>query len=257
MTTITITAADIGMTVAQNGVLSTLRYLVADRGMFQIFRLVDDAAPFHTVPRQLFNSDMLTQETNNNGALQSPYGVCFEDATIAFGNLTIAACPTDAVFSVDCTGALAAPIPAVSAPHDAYVAHLAEQRLNLTALHAERVRTGYNARPPTSLELMAAAAITVTPPPPPPPPDPMLVAVEQEAQTRWGEHREWLAKHGGAVGPSLEQIRTELLVAAQHRRAEEAAAAAANAAADQRAEEIRAARAAAQAEATALLAKTL
>jgi hypothetical protein len=35
MTTITITAADIGVTIAQNGVLSALQLKVADRQMFQ------------------------------------------------------------------------------------------------------------------------------------------------------------------------------------------------------------------------------
>jgi hypothetical protein len=67
-------------------------------------------------------------------------------------------------------------------------------------------------------------------------------------------HR-WKASKGrqGIIGPSLEQIRTELILAVQYKRAEEAAAAEANAAMYARAEAIRTARAAAQAEATALL----
>jgi hypothetical protein len=111
MTTVTITSADVGITIARAGVLSALRYLVAGRGMFEWFTLVDDAPPFDVVPRQLFNSDMLTCVTNGNGTLRSPY-VCFEDASISFNNLTVAACPPSGVLEVDCTGVL--PLAALS-----------------------------------------------------------------------------------------------------------------------------------------------
>jgi hypothetical protein len=208
MTTVTITHADVGMTVAQNGVLSALRYLVADRATYQVFRLVDDAPPHDVVPKSLFCSDMLTQATNNNGALQSPFGVCIQNATIAFGNLTVAACPTDSVFAVDCTGALAAPIPAASVPHSGHVAHLARQQAALVQAHAARVAADRDKTPPTSLELTPNAAK----PEPPPPPDPELVAAEQRANELVAAERAARAAAKGPtiVGPPLEQVRTEL-----------------------------------------------
>jgi hypothetical protein len=102
MTTITITSALVGKTVAQNGVLSAIRYLVAGGEMHQKFTLVDDAAPYDAVPRQIYNSDLLNAGTNQNGTLQSPVGVLFEDASINFGNLTVAACPANGGARVRC-----------------------------------------------------------------------------------------------------------------------------------------------------------
>jgi hypothetical protein len=227
MTTITITAADVGVTVARNGTLSGLRYLVADRGMYGHFTLVDDGAPFDAVPRQIFNSDMLDMCTNANGVLQSPFGVCIQEASISFGNLTVAACPHDAVFEVDCTGALP-------------LAEIEEAR---------KARDKAAELPPSP----GPAPPRYVPPKdykekPPPPPDPELVAANEEALRRWEA-----GKNAVIRGPSLEQIRTELLLAVQSRRAEAAAAEEAAATFYAAADARKAARAKAQAEATKLL----
>jgi hypothetical protein len=251
MTTITITAADVGMTVAQNGVMSALRFLVADRAMYQHFIIVDDAVPYDAVPHQLFNSDMLTQGTNRNGFFGSPIGVCFEEASISFGNLTVAACPKDAVFEVDCTGALATPVRVTPPPADVYAAHLAQQRAELTALHAERVRTGYNARPPTSLELTPHAAKAE----PPKLPDPAMVAADEEGLRLFEAAQAARAQARGptVVGQSLAEIQGNLRIAAWEAQAEKAKAEAENAATLAMANRITEQRAAAQAGATRLL----
>jgi hypothetical protein len=213
--------------------------------------LVDDATPYDVVPKSLFCSDMLDMCTNQNGALQSPFGVCIQNATIAFGNLTVAACPTDSVFEVDCTGALAAPIPAASAPHSEYVAHLAQQRADAQILHAERVRAGRDALPPTSLELTPNAAK----PEPPKPPDPAMVAADEEGLR---QHQAAVAARARAKGPTiigqpLAEIQDNLRIAARKAQAEKARIEAENAAMQAVADRISEQRATAQRQAAALL----
>jgi hypothetical protein len=235
MTTLTVTGAQVGVTIARNGVISALRYLVADRGEYQRFSLVDDAPPFDTVPRQIYSSDCLDQGTNRNGFFQSPYGVLFEDQSIAFGNLTVLNCPPNSVFEVDTTGALT-------------LAEIEEAR---------RLRDQRNAFP-------------LAPLPPPPPEngylDPKvggpgsgvtlkLSPAQIEEERRRGEA--WLARRDGigVRGPSFEQLETERLIAERRRAAEEAAGAAANAEMYARVAAKKAALEKSQAEATALLAK--
>jgi hypothetical protein len=171
MTTLTITSADVGTTIAQNGVMSRIVFVTSSREVFSNFTLVDDAPPYDIVPRQLFNSDLLCALTNSNGVLQFPAGVQLE-GSVTFGNLTVAACPKNAVFEIDCTGAVAA-------------AEIEQQRQarqrksDAEIIMAERIRAGIGARPPTSIELMRAAGIAVEEPPPAPP-DPDLVAAAQK-----------------------------------------------------------------------------
>jgi hypothetical protein len=222
MTTIRITAADVGLTLARDGVWSEFRFLVADRNMFRNITIVDDAPPFDVVPEQLFNCDMLSFATNKNGALPSPF-VVFEDASIAFGNLTIAACPADAVFEVDCTGALT-------------WAEIEEAR----RLRAERAKL-----PPP----LPQAPPTYTPPEnyvevPPPPPDPEIVAAHEEARRQWEAQKNWAVR-----GKSLAEIETALLIAVRRQQEERRAGEIANALLQEKLM----ARAAAQAEATRLL----
>jgi hypothetical protein len=182
MTTITVTAADIGITIARNGVISALRFLVADRNMYQLFTLIDDAPPY-VLPKQLFNCDMLTFATSRN---------VFKDTSISFGNLTVAACPASSKFEVDCTGTVLA-------------ADIAAQRRALI----ERAKMPPPPKPTPP---------TYTPPKnykekPPPPPDPDLVAANEEAQRIWALGRDNMIR-----GRSLEEIRTELLIIAQRKK---------------------------------------
>jgi hypothetical protein len=95
----------VGITVAQNGVLSRIIFVTSSREVFSNFTIVDDAPPYDIVPKQLFNSDLLCALTNSNNMLQFPAGVQL-DGNVAFGNLTIAACPKNAVFTLEATGAL-------------------------------------------------------------------------------------------------------------------------------------------------------
>jgi hypothetical protein len=216
MTTITITSATTGLAIAQNGVLSVLRYKVASRQGGN-FCLVDDAPPYDAVPRQIFNSDMLTQPTDDSGVLLAPYGVCFEDASIAFGNLTVAACPANATFTVDCTGALTTPVTVVHA-YPSEAAKFESDRLSQLALdHARRVVADRDKKPPTSIELMQAAGQKVEPPPPPPPPDPLIAEANRRADEAVEAQRaQRIASRETTVGPSRDQIASEWLVVLRH-----------------------------------------
>jgi hypothetical protein len=183
VTTIRVDHTWIGQTIALNGALSAIRFLVADRNRFRNVTIVDDAFPFDVVPKQIFNNDLLDAATNRNGTLQSPYGVLLMGG-VAFGNLTIAACPPDAVFECDATRALAAAdIEAVSARkaldrfaagtvHAETLKAQAQQRQDDTLIRAEFIRTGRGLPPPPAF---------VEPPPPPPPPDPELIAAGTES----------------------------------------------------------------------------
>jgi hypothetical protein len=258
MTTVTITATDVGTTIAQNGTLSGLRFLVADRGMYDHFTLVDDAPPYAAAPKQLFNSDMLPMCTNANGALQSPFGVCIQNATINFGNLTVAACAHDAVFEVDCTGALTREEAEKTRSAKALdrlvagtvfaeaLAAAAERRRDEAIIAAERIRAASWLRePPPAAEAAA----------PPLPPDPELIAAGQKAAQQVAAEATARAAAQGptVVGRSSAEIETELLIAIQRRRASAATADEAAAKYYQAADARKTARANAQAEATVLL----
>jgi hypothetical protein len=245
MTTVTITSADVGVTIAQNGVLSQIRFMISSREVFSNLALVDDAPPFDAVPRQLFNSDLLCFLTNRNGALQFPAGVLL-DGKVAFGNLTVAACPRNAQFSIDCTGALAQRVAdnmalarlTAGTVFSEQLKARAQQRLDEQVIANERIRTW--SPPPT---------VAVQPPAPPLPRPIWMVEADREA--------EWLyaaQKDAAIKGPSLEQIKTETHIAARRRQAEAAANEEATAALYQRAETAKAALAKAQPEATVLLA---
>jgi hypothetical protein len=242
MTTLTIDRSSVGLTLVTNGTLTALRYVTAGTIPGEKLILVDDAnldtsGMYNSVARQLYCGDLLDMSTGiPNANPNNLFGVMLKaggNVTVPFGNLTVVSVPTNAVFSADVTGTVAS------------ASALEGQRRAL----AQRNKLPEPPEPPPPNYVSPKDYVEQ----PPPPPDPILVAAEKEAQVRWNEQREWRAKHGGIVGPSLEQIRTELLVAAQRRRAEEAAAAEANAAMFQKAEAIRVAREAAQAEATALL----
>jgi hypothetical protein len=259
MTTIRITSADVGVTIAQNGVLSGLRFLVADRGQYAHFTIVDDAPPFDAVPRQIFNSDMLDMPTNKNGALQSPYGACIYNASIAFGNLTVLACQPDAVFEVDTTGALTlAEIEAGRVSPDKglnrYLAGTVfaqalqaevQRRRDEAVIAAERVRAW---SPPPQVYVV---------PPPPPPPRPVWM-IEADNQAEWLVAKDVAARCAAKgqptiVGPSLEAIKFELFSAGHRLAVEAEAGAVANEVLQQRVRARAAELAKSQAEATSLL----
>jgi hypothetical protein len=247
VTTITITAASVGLTVAQNGALSALRCRIADREPYRVFTLVDDAPPHDAVPWQLFNSDMLGFRTNDDGAVPDPYGCLFFDQAIAFSNLTVAACPKDSVFEADCTGALATPIPAVmSWSHTAHGERLkaeAQRREDEAIVRDEAIRTGRPLGPPPAYVPPADYVED-----PGPGPDPETLAINEEAQ------RIWAAQQGALIrGRSLAEIRTELEIAAQRRKQAAALAAEQYEAQTAAANRIAAERAEAQAQATRLL----
>jgi hypothetical protein len=234
MTTITVTDADQGITIAQNGTLSAIRYLVSGGEMYAKFIIADDSSSY-VVPKQIYCSDCLDRGTNRNGFFQSPYGVLFEDQSIAFGNLTVLNCPRNSKFEIDCTGAL--PLAAIE--------------------EARRLRDQRAAFPP--------------PPPPPPEPEngywssqwcgpgsgvtPTLTPQQIEAEARIVEAWRRRRDSQGVRGPSPEERETERLISERRRAAEERAGVEANAATEAKAEAITAARAKGQAEATALLAK--
>jgi hypothetical protein len=257
MTTLTITAADVGVTIARNGTLSGLRFLVADRGMYGHFTLADDAPPHAVSPWQIFNSDMLSMCTNSNGALQSPFGVCIEDATIRFGNLTVAACPHDAVFEVDVTtGALSA------AEREATRNTNALDQLVAGTVFAEALKAQAQRRADDAI-LAAEAIRTWTPPPVapvapqplPPVPDPVVayVAARAASQVEAATVARVNAKDPTVFGPPLDAIKTGLEISARRQRAEAQAADEAAAAFYQRSEGRKVAREKVQDEATALL----
>jgi hypothetical protein len=214
MTTITITSANVGQTLAQNGVLSALRFKVPTRAFARNFCLVDDAPPNDASPRQLFSSDMLAQPPNNNGALQSPYGNCFQDASIAFGNLTVQACPEGAVFEVDATGALRSAVTVVpSYPHEHLKLEM-QRRINAEIACVAEARARRNAVPPTSVELTPHAL----PPSPLAPPDPSIINANKLADEQIvAERAARVAKRETIVGNSHDQIASEALIAARRR----------------------------------------
>jgi hypothetical protein len=203
MTTITITAADVGITVAQNGILSAIRFLAADRAMYQKFTLVDDSlvVQWNGVARQIYNSDMLDLATNRNGALQPPYGSAMV-GTVAFGNLTVAACPPNSKFEVDATGALP-------------LAQIEEAR---------RLRDERNKLPPA--RPYVPSPVVEVAPPPPPPVDPLAANALAEATRRVdaAAAARAVATEPTIIGPSVEEIKTQLLVFLQCQRAKAAAA---------------------------------
>jgi hypothetical protein len=213
VSTLTITSASVGYTVAQNGTLSALRFLVADRGMYRVFTLVDDAPPYIS-PKQIFNSAMLGFATNQNGALASPF-VIFEGQSIAFGNLTVLACPQDSKFEVDTTGALAAPIPAEpNWRHTVFGERLAadaERRRDEQIVAAERARTWTPPLPPPAIEQ-----------PPFAPPDAFEAAALRDAREAVAAEAEMRAKASGPTlrGLSLAERELEALIFARTRRAE-------------------------------------
>jgi hypothetical protein len=209
------------VTIARNGALSALRFLVADRGMYQPFTLVDDAPPY-VVPEQLFNCDMLSFATNKGGALRSPF-VVFEDQSIAFGNLTVAACPAGSKFEVDCTGALT-------------WAEIEEARKT----RDERAKLPPPLPPAPRTYVPPANYVEV----PPPQPDPEIVAAYEEARRQWEAQKNW-----GVRGKSLAEIETGLIIAVRRQQEERRASEAAYAVLMEKA----LARDAAQAEATRLL----
>jgi hypothetical protein len=244
MTIITITSADVGTTVAQNGVMSRIIFVTSSREVFSNFTLVDDAPPFDVVPRQLFNTDLLCALTNSNGTQQFPAG-CQLDTPVAFGNLTVAACPKGAVFTIDCTGALAQAVASATAfdrliastTHGEALRAAAQRRDDDAIIAAERLRT----QPPP---------VAHVPPPPPPPPRPEWMNAADVSEAAAARAK---ATGPTIIGPSLEQIKLGLFIGGGQRAAEEAAGAAANAELDARVAAITAAREKAQAEATALL----
>jgi hypothetical protein len=93
MTTLTVTNADVGTTVARSGALSSVKFLIA--GEQGVFCLIDDAyaiahpSGLGAVPKQIFLSDCLGQSTNRNNILQAPYGILLSNVTIPFDNLTV------------------------------------------------------------------------------------------------------------------------------------------------------------------------
>jgi hypothetical protein len=165
MTTIAIDDTMVGVTVAQNGILSAIRYLVAGGEMYAKFTIVDDASPYDTVPKQLFNSDLLDASTNLNGTLKSPFGVLLQNGNQAFGNLTIAACPKNATFELDATGALP-------------LAQIEAQRANRDRAAELRSPQPPAPMPPHGYYQSWQPPLT----PPPPPLDPAMVALNAEAE---------------------------------------------------------------------------
>jgi hypothetical protein len=218
MTTIRIDDTMVGLTVAQRGASTALRFLVSGGDMFANFTLVDDAPPFDVSPKQIFNCDMLGFATNQNGMLPSPF-VIFEDQSIGFGNLTIAAIPKNSVFEIDASGALATPVrlPPVYASEALRAA--AQQRLDDAIITAERIRTW---RPTPS--------VVMPEPPPPPLPDPELtkataIAGERAAAARIARDR---ASGPVVIGPSQAEIETALTIAVRRSQAANAASLAAS-----------------------------
>jgi hypothetical protein len=251
MTTIRIDDSMVGMTVAQNGVMTNLTFVTSSRQIFANLTLVDDSAPHDVVPWQLFNSDLLCSPTNANGALQVPAGVML-DGSVNFGNLTVAACPAGAVFSITCTGALAQPIPAATAI----------DRLIASTVHAEAFRAALK-RGAEEQIIAAERARTWSPPPPPqgveqpppPPPDPAVADANARARAQIEAAALARVKAVGPTvfGPSQDAIRDEWLIWTHSQRALAVAGAAANAVTEARVASMKAARAAEQARATELL----
>jgi hypothetical protein len=218
MTTITINSSSVGFTVAQNGVMSKLTFTAAGRGVGgasfgEVLMLVDDAnlgaTGFDTVGKVLFYSDMLCQASG------AAFGVCFEDQSIAFGNLTVQSCPSNATFEIEATGALATPIKIVPSASAAVQAE-SERLLALRNDHARRVAADRNAIPKGSLELTPHAE----PAGEPVPPDPHLVAADELGARLFEEERQAraVAKGPTIVGKSLMQIQDEWRVAAMQAR---------------------------------------
>jgi hypothetical protein len=247
MTTVTISAANINQIIAQDGTMSALRQIVAG-AMHESLRLVDCAAPYDVVPRQLWCGDGL--------GFSGP--VRFQEANITFGSLAVTACPATGQYEVDCSGALTAPIPIPAAffagtVHGEALRAAAQQRVDGAAVAVERVRAA--TRPPTSIELMAAVGVEVEPPPEPPPkPQWMVDADAEAARLVEAEQSARAAAQGSTtVGQPPDEIRSKLLIVARRRAVEEAAGRAANAETERRAAKVRAERQAAHDEATRLL----
>jgi hypothetical protein len=233
MTTIRIDDTMIGLTIARSGVAKAGRFLVASRAVFQNLTLVDDGGPFAppNVSKQIINDDLLTQVTNKNGLLKSPF-VMFEDASIGFNNLTVKACPKDAVFEIDTTGALA-----------------------WAEVEDQRIARDKAARLPPPPPYVAPIVAAVEPPPPPPARPKWMVDADAEAARLIEQAATARAKAQGPVvlGPSMDAIRAELFIAGHQRQVEMEARQQENAAMFARAAAIKAQRAAEQEHATALL----
>jgi hypothetical protein len=202
MTTITIDDTMIGLTIARAGATSKLAITSAGNGVGgasfnQTLTLVDDAPPFDTVPKTLFNSDMLAQAVGGDTR-----GVCFQNQSIAFGNLTIKSVPSNAVFSIEATGAVA-------------LDELEAQRAELARRTAmPRALPYVPARTSTELTPHAAPAAPLVPP------NKALIAADAEgARIIAAEHAaRATAKGPTIVGEPLMAVQDQLRAAAQRQR---------------------------------------
>jgi hypothetical protein len=256
MTTLTVTSASVGMIVAQAGTLSQIRFLVGGREQYAKFILADVGAPYDTVAKQIYCSDMLSALTNGNGALAFPAGVILT-GSVTFGSLAVLNCPDTAVFEIDCDGALSPPIPIPTSfagtVHAERLKAEAQRRADDMIVAAERARTKGPAT--TSMDLIRAAGVRVAPPPEPEPPDAFRVAAMRDAYEAAAAETAARTKAAGPVviGPCLAARETEALIYAARMKAERRAAAEHVAEFEARAAERRRREAEAQAEATALL----
>jgi hypothetical protein len=208
------------------------------------------------------NHQIFLYDGFTNGAIAPGSAGAYGGGPITFnapvGALYVRGVPTGATWTIVTEAAPAGtvfPDWSVSSVFDEDPAVAAQRQRDHAILMAERIRT--TPPPPTSVELMQAAGIPVVPPLDPPPPDPLLVEARRKTHEQVAAER---AARASAKGPTIcgrsqAEIETELLFAAQRRLADEAAGAAANAEMYQRAKTVTPSRAAAQAEATALLEK--
>jgi hypothetical protein len=202
----------IGLTLFRNGVMSKLTFTSSGRGVGgasfnEALCLIDDAAVdatgINAVPRQLFNSDLLTQPAGSDGR-----GVCLQNQSIAFGNLTVRSVPSSAVFSIDATGAVTA-------------TDLEARRAELKRKRALPAAQPY-VPAKTSLELTPHAEPAV----PPAPPDLELIAALETARRQVAAERaaQQAATAPTTYGRTQMEIENELVFAIQQQRAASAAA---------------------------------
>jgi hypothetical protein len=223
--------------------MTRLTFVMSSRQVYSNLTLVDDAPPFDVVPKQIFNSDLLNFPTNSNGMLQFPGG-CLLDTPVAYNNLTVDACPPNAKFFIECTGALAQSVKA----QDRFFAGT----VFAEALKAQAQQRAEQATAAERIRAYVPAPVAPVEPPPPPPPRPQWMADADAAAARQVETAATTRAIGTGptvVGPSLEAIKTELFIAGARQAAEAAAGERANAEMYERV----AARKAAQDHATALL----
>jgi hypothetical protein len=108
MPTLKVSSADRGRTLANNGVLTGLRYIDAPDAFGDgLFTLVDDYLPGYP-PKQIYNVDvntscwMMPQNTRRGtGGIPSMYVPLIAGASIPFVSLMLARIPVGASFEID------------------------------------------------------------------------------------------------------------------------------------------------------------